>query len=141
MALVPDFQIAAGHDAVGDLEPIEDIIPSGDWRGFVVPDAFATFSPGTIRVRGDGTIYITGYPSTTWLFPALSRKQYNYLRTTFCAGGLSGAVTIRTMIEDGTFDNFNAIITIPDLPSINRQRRGNAFEDVEITYTFLEEAA
>lgn len=139
MAFFPEFKLADNHNNAAGLASIEDIIPAGDYRGFVVPDGFATFNPGVLRVRADGITIETGYPSAEWLFGGMTRLQYNYLRATYCAGGgLSGEVTVRVMIETGAYANFNAILTVPPLPVINQRRKPGGFEDVSVTFTFME---
>lgn len=127
-----DFQLAVGYNNAANLTNIESITPSGDYRAFTVPDGFASYSPGQTKQRPDGIIYTSGYPTTTWRFGGMTRKQYIYLRDTYCNDGLSGKVTVRTLKEDGTYSNFNAVMIVPQLPELSR--RGAAYEDVDVRF-------
>lgn len=127
-----DFQLAAGYNNAAGLANIENITPSGDYRAFTVPDGFASYSPGQSKQRADGLVYTTGYPTVTWRFGGLTRKQYIYLRDTYCNDGLSGKVTVRTLKEDGTYGNFNAVMIVPQLPELSR--RLGAYEDCDIRF-------
>lgn len=130
-----EFKLVAGYNNAGSLVNIEDITPSGDWRGFAVPDGFASYSPGERKTRPDGIDYTRGYPVVTWRFGGITRKQYLYLRSTYCSGGLSGKVTVRTLKEDNTYGNFNAVMHVPQLPELTR--RLGSYEDCDVTFTRL----
>lgn len=130
-----EFQIAAGYNNAVGLVNIESITPSTDWRAFTVPDGFASYSPGERKTRPDGIDYTRGYPTVTWNFAGITRKQYIYLRDTYCNDGLSGKVTIRTLKEDNTYANFNAVMHVPQLPELTR--RLGSYEDCDIRFTRL----
>lgn len=130
-----EFKVVAGYNNAGTLANIEDITPSGDWRGFTVPDGFASYSPGQTKQRPDGIVYTTGYPTVTWRFGGITRKQYIYLRDTYCNDGLSGKVTIRTLKEDHTYGNFNAVMIVPQLPELTR--RLGSYEDCDVRFIRL----
>lgn len=131
-----EFSIAVGHDAADDLENIEAIVPTDD-VAFKVPDGFATFNAGIIRVRHDGLDISAGFKSAIWLFPGLTRLQWQWLWER------RGLVTIRTLNDEYAFANYNAVMSVPKLAALRQQRRlgpyeGGAFEDVEITFRRLQ---
>jgi hypothetical protein len=115
---------------------VESIVPTSD-RKFFPPTAFSSFSPGTIRVRADGQLYETGFESVTWRFSVLTRKQYQYLMTTYSTGGnsYSGPVSIETIGPAGTYITRNAIMILPTLPELTRQFI--AYRDVDVRFIRL----
>jgi hypothetical protein len=94
------------------LVNLEDITPVGS-VSFVPPVGMDGYSRGVRRERGDGLDYYAGYPSTIWRFELLYWKQADYLADTYCAGGTSGKVTVRTRIGRESYANYNAILKLP----------------------------
>lgn len=132
------YKIAAGHNQAGSLINIETIKPTGD-RYFLYP----TFAPnrlvrGILRKRADGANYLTGLSQLTWLFAGMTRKQWRYLQDTYTTGGnsYSGPVTVRSQNEDGTYTNYNAILNLPQMSTL--QYKPGGFENVEILFNHLE---
>lgn len=115
--LTIDYQIAAGYNNAAGLVKISSITPSSDVP-FVDPKGFSGYTPGALKIRGDGTTFYAGYGSTVWSMGYLTQLQYTYLQTTYCggAGSFAGKVTIKTRIGTATYANYNAILNIP-LPS------------------------
>lgn len=110
-----DYRIGAGNDlALGSLTNIEDITPSGD-VAFYAPEVLASYDPGIRRIRGNGSLYHAGYPNQTWTWKRMTRKQYAYLRATYCSGGYDGPVTIYTRFGDDadTYVRCNARMIVP----------------------------
>ena len=106
-------RIAAGWNVpLLSMPNIETIIPTND-RAFYPPTAYGHYSPGQQRIRMDGLVYMAGYPSLVWLFDVLTRLQQEYLRTTYCAGGFSGKVTIYTPLGTSTYVRMNAVMILP----------------------------
>lgn len=130
------YQIAAGYNNASALKPIEGFIPSGD-RSFAPPSAYSSFNAGMMKIRLDGTVYLAGYPSAIWLFTVLTRKQYQFLMSTYSTGGTaySGKVTIKTRKPDGSFGNYNAVMLLPLLPELNRVL--TLYRDVPVKFTRL----
>lgn len=127
--------IAAGHDvALVSLVNIEDITPSSD-RAFNYPLASPLYNPGNYRIRGDGTVYVSGFPSIDWKFVGMTKKQYEYARTTWCAGGWSGYVTIYTRPGTEAYARYNAVLTIPKPTDVTWSV--SAFSDVVFKFTRL----
>ncbi len=132
-----DYKIASGYNNVAGLTNLEAITPTGD-RSFFSPVAYSAFRGGVRHIRTDGSVILTGFPSAFWVFPALTRKQWEYLQDTYCggAGKFSGKVTIRTRVGGrSSYGNFNAIMILPDPAELTR--RFTAFEDVRIDLTRL----
>lgn len=117
-----DHRIGAGHSvALASLVNIETIKPSNDRRAFYAPKVYGTHNPGVYRIHTDGTLYLAGYPSITWLFDVLTRRQYEYLKDTYCASGFSGKVTVYTTLGDLTYARYNAIMRLPKPAEIDGQ--------------------
>jgi len=129
-----DYRIAAGHNiALIALTNIETITPPGDTR-FVVVNSFGSYDPGAVRVRADGTVYLAGYATVVWRLAALTFKQYEYLSTTYCAGGVSGKVTIYTRLNSiALYKRCNAILILPKMPELDK--RVSAFANTALTFT------
>lgn len=127
--------IAAGHGvALVSLVNIEDITPSGD-VAFKYPLASPLFDPGVFRIRGDGTVYTAGFPSVEWKFIGMTKKQYEYARTTWCAGGWGGLVTIYTRPGTIAYARYNATLTLPKPSDLKWET--SAFGDVTFKFTRL----
>lgn len=132
MTALYDYQLAVGNNNAAGLVNIQTITPAGD-RAFWPPDAFSSYDPGTFRIRGDGTVTLAGFASTTWVFGVLTRAQLTYLSDTYCSGGWSGLVTVRTRIGRTTYANYNAVLTLTK--PRDSQRRFTKFLDYRVEFT------
>ncbi len=113
MGFFADYRIAAGNNvALASLVNVESIIPTNDVR-FAAPQSLGLRDIGVYRVRGNGTTYIAGFPSTTWLFKPMTWLQYEYFNTTWLNSAYSGLVTIYTLSSKTTYTRYNAIATLP----------------------------
>lgn len=131
----PDIKIAAGNNNAAGLVAIESITPSSD-RPFYAPQSYGSYSPGEARVRADGTVTFSGFAAVEWRFSVLTLRQFAYLQDTYCAGGWSGLVTIRTRTDDpATYANYNAVMVLPTFDDVNRQFK--AFRDVTVRFNRL----
>lgn len=117
-----NYSIGAGHGLpVGSLTNIETITPSGDVQ-FYPPASYGSYNPGQYIIRGDGSVYLSGYPSTEWVWSGspggkITRAQIRYLQETYCNNGYSGPVTILTTTDDpGVYQRTNATMILPKLP-------------------------
>lgn len=112
-----DYRIGAGHNLpLGSLTNIEDITPPSD-VSFYAPDSLGFYDPGQMRVRGDGSFMIAGFPKTEWRWRSITRAQVRYLQETYCGGGYSGTVTIYTTTDDeATYTRHNSTMLLPKLP-------------------------
>ena len=107
-----DYKIAAGWNNAGGLVNIGTIIPPGNIR-FFEPVARGNWNPGLRRVGLDGHVSTAGFRSQIWLIQSMTYAQYDYLLSTFCAGGFSGNVTVRTRFRTTGYANYNAILEVP----------------------------
>lgn len=128
-----DYQIAAGINNEAGLVNLETVTVVGDTKPFFAPVGYSSFKPGVRKIRSDGTLAITGFPSAYWIIPIVTRKQWEYVQDTYCNGGYSGKVTIRTRIGRAAYANYNAVLTLPDPDTLTR--RFTVFEDVRLDFT------
>jgi hypothetical protein len=112
MAFDSDYQIAAGNNNAAGLVALQAITPSGN-IAFPPPTAKAFYNPGAIRFRGNGQAVHVGFPSQEWLMVWLTYEQHAYLKTTYCGGGYSGAITARTKYSTVAVANYNAVLVVP----------------------------
>lgn len=115
----PLYALAPGHNNIDELVVIEGLQPFGETaiQGF---RGWALYDPGQFIVRGDDTLYISGYPTTQWIFGWLSRDQLYYFQTTYGNAGYSGQVTVATTSDiPDTLTIYNATIKIDKLPNQN----------------------
>lgn len=119
MGFFADYRIAAGNGvALGSLTNIESITPTND-RRFKPPRSMGLRNPGVYRVRGNGTVYIAGFPSTVWLFEPMTWLQYEYFNSTWLNSAYSGLVTIYTLSAKNTYTRYNAVATLPKPDEVN----------------------
>lgn len=136
MIFQPDYQIAVGNNNTAGLVAIESITPAGDTRNFQPVRAFWDYDPGVRKVRADGTDYFAGYAVHGWTCAVLTKLQWQYLKDTYCNGGYSGAVTIRTRFgQPNTYANFNAVLRIPKESETGQA--GPFYRDVRLLFTRL----
>lgn len=130
------YAIAAGYNvALAGLSNWESLSAGG--RRFYPPKMYGTFDPGIYRVRGDGTLYIAGFGSCTWLMDTLYYAQYRLLQTAYCNSGYSGKVTIYTQTDTpGTYARYNAVMTLKK--HSESQTNFKVFEKEPIAFTRLE---
>lgn len=132
-----DYKIAAGwNQPDGSLVNIEAIRPVGG-KYFYAPSAYSSFNPGSVRLRMDGNVYNTGFPSADWQFSTLWRDQFQFLQQEYTVGGnsYSGNVTVQTRNIEGTYTKYNAVLVLPTLPEI--ERNFTAYRNVSIKFTRL----
>src|ERR1051326_6908038 len=95
-----EYSIASGWDAVDDLEPIGEILPMGSITFPEPAGAQSRFAPGIIKQRLDNQLVVVGFNRQEWLLWGLVYKQYRYLQDTYCSGGFSGKLTVRTRWQE-----------------------------------------
>ena len=136
MIVNANYKLAAGHDNEAGLVSIEGYTPTGG-TAFVSVNAYSRFDPGDFKIRGDGTVMASGFPSMAWVLDHVTRVQEQYLRDTYCAGGYSGKVTLRTDTEEeSTYANYNAVLVLPKHE--DSERLGNVFRNYRLLFTRLE---
>lgn len=110
----PDYQLAVGHDNALGLAAIEGVLPGGETRAFIAPTVRGGYTEGQQIIRGDGSVTFAGFPVVVWTFSWVTFGQREYLRTTYCGGGWSGEVTVRTRLTaGGAYANYNATLLLP----------------------------
>ena len=132
-----DYKIAAGNNNAAGLVNIGTITPSS---GILFPEPVArpNYTPGVHKIRLDGLDYQAGYASHVWMMPFLDWRHYDHLRTTYCAGGYSGKVTIRTRYMLVSYANYNAILHLPPPDQILDKNVGWGYNNyIPLTFTRL----
>lgn len=140
MASDQQESIAAGWNvSLGSLINIATIKPTDD-EYFGPPKSIPLFDDGILKTDGDGGITTQGFMSTTWMFTRLTYRQYWYLRNTYCAGDLSGQVTILTTLNGNpdTWVRMNAYISLKKVKEFRSQFR---YQEAEILFTRLRTAS
>jgi hypothetical protein len=101
------YAIAAGHNVAQDmLTRFESLAAGGLY--FVLVKGRGSFLQGERKIDGQDGDYFEGYSVTTWTLDVLTYAQLDYLRSTFCAGGWDGDVTIYTTLGGVAFYRRNA---------------------------------
>ncbi len=130
------YEIGYGHDLPsGSLTNWEALSAGGKY--FYPPNAYPSFNPGTFRLRVDGQAYNTGFPSADWHLDTFFREQYQFLQANYTIGGnsYSGNVSIKTLNAAGTITQYNAVMVLPTLPTL--ERNFVAYRNVVIKMTRL----
>lgn len=122
-----EYKIGVGYNLPdGSLTNVETIRAPGDWRNLYPPNAYSALNSGVPRVRLDSYRAFTGYNSIVWNFELLTRKQYHYLKDTYCIGdGYTGTVTINSVDQNGTYQRYNAVMNIPTPAELDRNYKQN----------------
>ena len=108
------YKLAANWNvALGGLVDITTIVPSGT-VAFADPKVLPLYDDGIIKIDGAGNVFVQGYAVQPWFWNFLFYKQYDYLRDTYCAGGLSGNVTVLVNVGgDASLTRKNAVLVLP----------------------------
>lgn len=110
----PDYQIAAGHNNAAGLVSVESHIAPTSAHYIVAPTVRGGYSPGQNYVRGNGLLGTNGFARVNWHHSLMHYENDVYWRLTYCSGGFSGLVTVRTrLFPTGAFAVYNAVLTIP----------------------------
>jgi len=132
-----DYQLAAGHDNSGNLANVETTLPAYNDRQTFFPRGRGEFNDGILKILADGTTARVGFKSFNWPVDILTYEQWDYLQSNYCTGsGISGPVTVRTRLVDGTYANYNATMILPDPPDTDR--RFVAMRNVSIRFIHAE---
>ena len=114
-----DYQIAAGHNNAAGLANVETLTDAGG-NLFKPPSALGTYQAGEVVPTLSGSIAVVGSAFVVWNWTMLT-TQYAYLKTTYCAGGYTGLVTIRTATEQyAVYANYNARLILPQVGELQR---------------------
>jgi hypothetical protein len=134
-----DYRIAVGNNNVAGLVVWEAITVSSVEMN---PVRSLGYTPGEFRTRTNGTSFLAGFPSTRWQIGGMTAAQYEHLKTTYCGGGYSGLVTIKTTLDTTAYSNLNAVLTLPTTDSLERVTVNTIdnwyYLDVVLLFTRLE---
>lgn len=137
-----NYQLAAGWNNAGALTGLEGLLVANDFLPFKTFRSWGTYSPGEAVIRGDGTIVFDGYPSCQWILGGMTRLQLQYLQDTYCSGGYSGKVTVRTATDNvntstgaPAFENYNAVMRLPTIKDADY--KGRSYRQYAIAFTRL----
>lgn len=129
------IQIAVGNNNTAGLVAWESLVADG--VNFLPVRQFGTFNAGERKTRLNGRPYFAGVPLIQFLVSAITLEQYYYLKTTYCAGGYSGAVTIRARTDDpATYINLSATMNLTEEYLLTYRYTG--YEGVVIDFIDLE---
>jgi len=133
-----EYKLASGYDNEAGFVNVETAFPTYTGRVSFYPRGRGNFDEGIMRIRADGTLYLTGFQSFTWPLHFLSYTQWAYAQTTYCTGGtgLSGKVTVATRLPAGTYANYNAVMILPKLSEADKLFGG--IKDAEIKFVRAE---
>jgi len=130
-----NLQIAVGNNNTAGLVAWESL--TADSKTFLPVRSFATYDIGERKTRLTGRPYFSGVARVQFLASAITLAQYKYLKTTYCAGGYSGLVTIKVRTDDPvTYANYNATMILAKESEL--EYRYNAYEGVVIDFIDLE---
>jgi len=121
------YALAAGHNNAAGLITLSKTNVGG--RPIFVRGA-GGYRPGELVVNLAGGLAPLGFASETWIVSVLLYAQYEWLRNTFCAGGYSGRVTVRTRTDGLAYANYNAILHVPASGELTRVL--GRYENVEL---------
>lgn len=143
MAVPPQYgyKIGSGYNLPdGSLTNVEMLRPNGG-QYLYPPQGYNAFNPGSVRIRMDGQVYNTGFPSVEWKFDTVFRDQYRLWQSNFTIGGnsYSGTVTMVTPNIQGTYTKYNSVMILPTLPAI--ERNFTAYRNMTIKFTRLQEVS
>jgi hypothetical protein len=130
MPAFTDYSIAAAWNNAAGLVKVGLIVPASH-IAFFEPVGRPSWNPGITRIRLDAMNYQAGYESQEWLFQLMTFAHYAHFRTTYCGGGYSGKVTIRTRYQNTAYFNANAIAALPPAPEL--QSTGQGYQNVIVT--------
>lgn len=108
MALA-DFEI--GSTYVG-MENVEDLLDDEPLEEQMPPPRATPVTTSNPVELATGHVRGAGWLTCTWTWDLLTQKQYDELRA-FCTGK-SDDVFINTKLEDGTYDEYTAILVWPE---------------------------
>lgn len=111
--LYPDYKLGAGWNNPSPVS-IESITPMGG-TAFEAPRGIGQYNPGKRVLLANFTEYVSGFPYAYWEWNFITRVQFDYLQSTYCGGGYSGLVTVKTRVgNSASYDTFNATMLLPD---------------------------
>ena len=127
------YKIAVGNNNVAGLINLEDILVGN--RPYIVKGV-GNYRQGEPITQANGRVAFIGFPSLQWVLTMMTRAQYAYLKTTYCAGGYTGDVTITTRTDSDSYANYNAVMTLPFTADV--EKGFGRYQNIVIALTRLE---
>lgn len=128
--MASDYKIAEGHDAVGDLEPL-DVLFAGFFEHYTAEILTEWHSYETTLLGGTGKTKQIGRPWCKWMLFSATPDEFSSLLS------LGTEVTIQTLHKpSGQFKTYNAMMFV-DESSANWNT--GEYEDLEVTFRELVE--
>lgn len=123
-SLAPGFSNTAGYVVVHTT--------AVDGKLFTHVQGLGSYDDGEEVTYVDGSKDDTGEAAFAWLFTKLTLAQYDYLYETINDGRRSNRVTARTRFKTLTYQDVNAIMTLPKTASLARSY--GYYLDVPVTF-------
>jgi hypothetical protein len=133
------YLIGVGYNvSQGSLVNIMSIDPCSCDDPFASPKALPLYDDGSVEQDLEVGLMAVSFASVVWKFTRLSYDQYEYLKTTYCNGGLSGEVTIYTTLGGVAYYRRNAIMHLKKPIEIRSEYR---YQEAEVKFMKLRTAA
>lgn len=135
MIFQTQLQIAVGNNNTAGLVAWEGLVADSIY--FYPIRSYGTYDTGDIKTRLTGVPYFAGVDTLAFITTALTIAQFYYLKTTYCAGGYSGLVTIKARLDNpSVYANLNATIILPK--ENDMEYRGAVYVGAVIRFIDLE---
>lgn len=109
---IQSYQIAPNWDNEASFVYWENLT-DGSGNKFPPIASLGEYTLGQDVLRGDGSLTFDGLPEVIWTVSDLLQSQFDYLKSTYCAGGYSGKVTIATRINSELYSHYNGWLYLP----------------------------
>lgn len=135
--MVKEFALASGHNNAAGLQNIENLFISNGTLIRYQPRA-EIITRGVERITVDQHSHFNGTKEVRWSFSILPFSLLSLLVTTFIGSWDtdSANVTLRTLGQQHTFTNYNAVMVTPD-PAVDYSRRREFVVGVQLTYRII----
>lgn len=108
MSIVPNTQIAAGHNNAAGLARW-DAITDANSVPFHMPQQLPFRIRGQVRYRLNGSVARVGQNSTAFLFSYMTVAQLALIYSTY-----EGLMTVKIALTSTTYANYNCTVIAPD---------------------------
>jgi hypothetical protein len=112
LAYATELKLASGWNNTAGYSPITALLDS-DSIPMILPSPFEGFTLGPRKARLSRRTYDISSPFQAWTFDGVSIRQLYLLRENYEQMN-EGKVTVRIPYIDGSFDDYNAQITVPN---------------------------
>ena len=111
--VIPDYQIASGHNQAGSLTLITSLTDANSVP-FVMPKGKGSRTRGELRFRLDGSAGRVGKDGYSLTSTIMTIDQYKLLLDSY-----EGLVTVRIPLTSTSFANYNATLWFDDEDSLS----------------------